>query len=151
MSDNATNTIDRNINYFSFAMVPGYTPAAQYGVRVAVMTVGTWSPFGDACEITSPGSAARFTPESETTVSDIFKAEAYPNPFASAFAIDVTSSGQENVQVMVYDMTGRLIETREAKTADLNTLQIGDRYPSGVYNVIVTQGANVETLRVIKR
>ena len=27
----------------------------------------------------------------------------------------------------------------------------GDRYPSGVYNVIVTQGENTKTLRVIKR
>ncbi|RAR69279.1 hypothetical protein CLV55_101565, partial [Flavobacterium aciduliphilum] len=30
-------------------------------------------------------------------------------------------------------------------------LQLGERYPSGVYNVIVTQGENTKTLRVIKR
>ena len=151
MSDNATTTIDRNINSFTFTLVPGYTPASQYAVRVAVMTVGTWSPFGDACVITSPGAAARFISETATTASDTFKAVAYPNPFASTFAIDVTTSATEKDQIRVYDMTGRLIETREAVKSDLNTLQVGDRYPSGVYNVIVTQGANVETLRVIKR
>jgi hypothetical protein len=33
----------------------------------------------------------------------------------------------------------------------VSDLQIGDRYPSGVYNVIVTQGSEVKTLRVVKR
>jgi hypothetical protein len=115
------------------------------------MTVGTWSPFGDICEITSPGTAARFTPETVSTVSAAFKAVAYPNPFASSFAIDVTTSAVENMQINVYDMTGKLIETRDVNTTNLNELQLGDRLPSGVYNVIVTQGQNVETLRVIKR
>ena len=152
VSTNATTSIDRNVNHFAFNLVPGYTPGVDYSVRVAVMTVGTWSPFGDACIITSPGTAARFIPATEpTTASETFKAVAYPNPFASAFAIDVTSSATAPVQLKVYDMTGRMIESRNVNTSDLNTLQVGDRYPSGVYNVIVTQGANVETLRVIKR
>jgi hypothetical protein len=29
--------------------------------------------------------------------------------------------------------------------------QIGDRYPSGVYNVVITQGQEVKTLRVVKK
>jgi hypothetical protein len=51
----------------------------------------------------------------------------------------------------MYDMTGRLLETREVAPSEVKALQLGDRYPSGVYNVIVTQGENVKTLRVIKR
>jgi hypothetical protein len=30
-------------------------------------------------------------------------------------------------------------------------LAIGDQYPSGVYNVVVTQDEEVRTLRVVKR
>jgi hypothetical protein len=30
-------------------------------------------------------------------------------------------------------------------------MELGNNYPSGVYNVIVTQGEDVKTLRVIKR
>jgi hypothetical protein len=33
----------------------------------------------------------------------------------------------------------------------MDTVQLGDRYPSGVYNVVVTQGSVTETLRVVKR
>ena len=48
-------------------------------------------------------------------------------------------------------MTGRLIERREVRAADMVEQQIGDHYPSGVYNIDVTQGEEVKTLRVIKR
>jgi len=152
VSDNASSTIDRNANFFTFNAVPAATfaPGVLFAVRVAVMTTGTWSPFGDACEITSPGTAARFTPTAPTASSE-FKATAYPNPFASEFAIDVTTSSDENVQVKVYDMLGKLIESREVKVSELNTEKAGQQYPSGVYNVIVSQGGIVKTLRVIKR
>ncbi|HMI06253.1 MAG TPA: T9SS type A sorting domain-containing protein, partial [Flavobacterium sp.] len=137
----------------TFNAVPAATfaPGVLFAVRVAVMTTGTWSPFGDACEITSPGTAARFTSTVPTTESTAFKAAVYPNPFTSEFAIGVTTSSDENVQVKVYDMLGKLIESREVKVSELDAQKVGDRYPSGVYNVIVSQGDIVKTLRVIKR
>ena len=43
------------------------------------------------------------------------------------------------------------MEQREVRVSDMETTTIGDRYPSGVYNVVVAQEDNVETVRVIKR
>ena len=110
-SDGASTTIDRSNNYFTYSNVPLaiQSAGALYNVRVAVMTSGTWSPYGDACQITSPGVAAR--PGSAVTESAMaaFKAVAAPNPFASDFAIDVTTPSQENVTLRVYDMLGKLI------------------------------------------
>jgi hypothetical protein len=63
----------------------------------------------------------------------------------------VTTSAEQSVNVKVYDMTGRLLETRSTEMSAIETLEVGDRYPSGVYNVIVSQGENVRTLRVVKR
>jgi len=152
-SDLASATIDRSANYFTFNAVPAAisSPGVLYSVRVAVMSAGTWSPFGDACEITSPGTAARFTTAAPTNESTVFKATAYPNPFTSEFAIDVTATTVENVEVKVYDMVGKLVELRSVNASELNTQKIGQQYPSGVYNVIVSQGGIVKTLRVIKR
>ena len=48
-------------------------------------------------------------------------------------------------------MVGRLIEQREVRTSDLETTTIGDNYPSGVYNIVVAQEGNLETVRVVKR
>jgi hypothetical protein len=45
-------------------------------------------------------------------------------------------------------MTGRLIEQRQVES---NSVELGDAYPTGVYNVIVNQGENIKTLRVIKK
>lgn len=46
-------------------------------------------------------------------------------------------------------MLGKLVEDRKAQVSDI--IELGDNYPSGVYNVIVSQGENTKTLRVIKR
>ena len=48
-------------------------------------------------------------------------------------------------------MIGKLIETREINAADMPIVSLGERYPSGVYNVVVTQEDNVKTLRLVKR
>jgi hypothetical protein len=51
----------------------------------------------------------------------------------------------------MYDMLGRLVEQSQVNINELETTAIGDRYPSGVYSVVVTQGSVTETLRVVKR
>jgi hypothetical protein len=76
---------------------------------------------------------------------------AYPNPFANSFSIDLKSNNTSEVSLAIYDMTGRLLETREIKADGLANQTIGDRYPAGVYNVIVNQGENTQTIRVVKQ
>jgi hypothetical protein len=51
----------------------------------------------------------------------------------------------------VYDMIGKLVETRQFSTTEANNQEIGNNYQSGIYNVIVTQGEEMKTLRVIKK
>ena len=80
-----------------------------------------------------------------------FSVKAYPNPYKETFNLSLTTTSEDKVSVVVYDMTGRLIERRDVRPSDMVEQQIGDRYPSGVYNVVVTQGEEVKTLRVIKR
>lgn len=150
--DNASTTIDRNTNWFIFNSVPAsaFTAGAVYHVRVAVMTAGTWSPYGDACEITAPGGVAKGIPAAKVPTAE-FNAVATPNPFTAGFSIGVTTSGNENVQLKVYDMLGKLLEVREVKREELDATNLGTHYPSGVYNVIVNQQGLVRTLRVVKR
>ena len=93
----------------------------------------------------------RHIEQPEANTAQEFSAVAYPNPFANDFRVNVTTTSSEKVQVAVYDMAGRLIETRQAEATDVNTQEVGSRYAAGVYNVVVTQGENVQTLRVVKR
>ena len=46
-------------------------------------------------------------------------------------------------------MVGRQLENTVTKAGE--PIHIGSNYPSGVYNVVVTQGDDSKTIRVIKR
>jgi GEVED domain/Putative metal-binding motif/Secretion system C-terminal sorting domain len=145
--------INRTIQYFFVSAITGYSPSTPYTIRVAVTTTGVQSPFGSPCTI-NPGVAARFgdaTATSATTTGTEFKAVGYPNPFETNFTLNVTTTSDEKVQVAVYDMIGKQLESKEVTAADANALEVGANYPSGVYNVVVSQGANVKSLRMIKR
>jgi hypothetical protein len=78
-------------------------------------------------------------------VSTDLKVIAYPNPSTEGFTIK--SSNGKSFGVQVYDMLGRSVEQRQLKSDS----QIGSNYAKGIYNVIVTQDAQVKTLRVIKQ
>jgi hypothetical protein len=148
VSDQTSVTFDTNKFWFSLRVnVPGYTPATGYSVRVAVMTGGNWSPFGDACEITSPAASSR----NEEVGSSVFETQAFPNPFSSEFKLNVTTSTEGAVELRVYDMLGKLLDARTIQAIDFISEDFGSNYPAGVYNVIVTQGEEVKTLRMIKR
>ena len=49
----------------------------------------------------------------------------------------------------MYDLLGRLIEQYQIGKAE--AIEIGEDYPTGIYNIIVTQETHVKTLRLIKK
>jgi hypothetical protein len=95
--------------------------------------------------------AAPATIGSSATLGKEFGVVAFPNPYTNNFNLSLTSSSDAMIQVSVYDMTGRMLEQREVSPSQVGEQEIGQTYPTGVYNVIVTQGEEVKTLRVIKR
>ena len=80
-----------------------------------------------------------------------FIASVYPNPFAENFKLDIQTTSEDTLQVKVYDMLGKLVDNQILDATQVEAIEIGSDYPSGVYNVIVSQGDNLKTLRVIKR
>ncbi|NMH25301.1 beta strand repeat-containing protein [Flavobacterium solisilvae] len=89
---------------------------------------------------------------SNPSISDnLTKVIAYPNPYANGFNLDIASNNSSDISVKVYDMLGRLIENKEVNFDNLKTTTFGNGYPTGVYNVIVTQENHSKTLRVVKQ
>jgi hypothetical protein len=127
----------------------GLLPGSTYTVKVALKINGVWGSYtGKSCSIIIPGSARAIETEA-IVVKGNFAAVAYPNPFATTFAINVQTTSTAVIQMKVYDMLGRLVEQRETNAKEITAF--GERYPSGVFSVVVTQGGITETLRVIKR
>ncbi|WP_412464521.1 T9SS type A sorting domain-containing protein [Flavobacterium mekongense] len=145
----STSVVVKSINRFNFNDITNYTPNTTYSVRVRVFTAGSWSAYGDACEIVSPGTAREG--ETKAVDSSLFSVVAYPNPYDYQFSIRLESASEAPVTIKVYDMIGKLIETREVNTADIPVQSLGEAYPTGVYNVVITQEDNTRALRMIKR
>jgi len=148
--------LERLTRTFTFKMVPGIVPGNSYNVQVSVLINGVWGPYGNTCSLTIPGAiltkyATTALPSTPSEVASEFKAIAYPNPFADNFKLKITTDSQVAMQVRVYDMIGKLVEDRKVEATEMETLEVGSNYPSGVYNVIVSQGANTQTVRVVKR
>ncbi|UOK43553.1 MULTISPECIES: T9SS type A sorting domain-containing protein [Flavobacterium] len=80
-----------------------------------------------------------------------YSVTANPNPFKENFKLDLTTSNQETVGVFVYDMLGKLIDERQILPNAVSDWQIGGKYPSGIYNIVVSQGDKTKTLRIIKK
>ncbi len=92
-----------------------------------------------------------FIINTKVSVSNNYVATISPNPFTDNFTIDITSSTESTVAIKVYDMLGKLIENKNVEKSELENLNLGSTYPSGIYNVNVSQGENSQTLRIIKR
>jgi hypothetical protein len=118
-----------------------------YTVRVDVLYNSSYVEGTILCTITTSAGATRQT----SGALAIYDVNAYPNPYAETFKLNVNTSSEDQVSVQVYDMLGRQVEARQASVANITNLEIGSQYPSGVYNIVVTQGSNVKTVRVVKR
>lgn len=133
---------------FSLMQLSGGAAAnTVYTIRVAIFYGGIYQPFGPACTITTTPAASR----GAATDLAIFEVNAYPNPFADTFKLDINTSSDATVAIKVYDMIGRLVEQRNVIVTELGSQEVGSKFTSGVYNIVMTQGENVKTLRVIKR
>lgn len=85
-----------------------------------------------------------------TVPSQAFKIKAFPNPNppSNAFMLKIESPNNEDVQIAVTDIVGRKVY--EAKGSISQNYFFGRYFSSGVYIVKVTQGQNVQTLKLVK-
>ena len=149
-STQTIETVGRSFNLTT--LTGGGLYSTAYTISVAVKYTGVWANYGDACIVTTP-SAPLTRPvdlETETDLST-FSVTGYPNPYTNTFKLDITTLSIATIEVKVYDMIGKLIEVRNSGVAELGTMEIGDHYATGIYNVMVTQGTEVKTLKMIKK
>ncbi len=141
-----SSSIDLPTNKFYLNLFSGLVSEKTYSVQVAVKIDGVWGPYGAICKITTPGFSKTIP-----SLSNEFKTVAYPNPFAEDFMFNLKTASETTIQIKVYDMLGKQIENRNVEVSDIENLQLGANYPSGMYNIIVSQENKTQTLRVIKR
>lgn len=106
-------------------------------------------------EIGSPGvfklATTTLSVNSPSESINAFNAIAFPNPFDAVFQLGITTTDTDKIEIKVNDMAGKLVEVRQFDTMETLNQKLGSNYPSGIYNVVITQGKNTKTLRVIKK
>lgn len=124
-------------------IIPGYT----YPITVDVFWNNQWYIGTQVCNLVASGTFSRVS----NNDFSIFEVKSYPNPFSDNFKLELNTSSNNQVNVKVYDMLGRLIENSVLPYEEANTIEYGSSLHSGIYNIVVSQGDNIKTLRVIKR
>jgi hypothetical protein len=146
-------SMDSSFNRFTLNNFPGLVAGTTYTVQVAVRMTGqsVFGPYNKQCTIVTPGASRTLNSETALEVANVFEAIAFPNPFAENFKLEVKTNNEADLDIRVYDMIGKLVEQKTVTATDIQTIEVGSNYPSGVYNVIVSQEQTTKTLRVIKR
>ena len=123
-----------------------------YAIRVAAKVNGVYGNYGTSCNVTTPGVAPTSRQMSETTSIETidFSLMAYPNPSNSTFKLQVNGATDDSLSILVFDMMGRQIENKAVNANDIENISLGQNYSTGIYNVIVSQGINTKTVRLVK-
>lgn len=101
-----------------------------------------------SCTITSQSGTLRRIVMEEA--AGHLSLQALPNPTKSYFNLQISSEEGTNMQVRVYDVFGRIIETKNSLPSN-HVLRFGMEYKPGVYLVEVVQGSERQTLRLMKQ
>lgn len=95
------------------------------------------------------GTAANVKIVAENASLASFEVIAYPNPSNQYFTLEMKGGNNEKVQVIVYDVLGRMIKQIEDIHGQL--IRFGDELPTGAYFAKISQGSNQKTVKLIKQ
>ena len=93
-----------------------------------------------AARVASPGTA--------DVVSNTIELSAYPNPFSSTINLRLTGGTSEKILISVYSFDSKLVYQTTGNSNSSYTF--GSNLLTGVYVVKVTQGNNIQTVKLVK-
>ena len=147
-------SIVRNVPYFRF-YGNTFTYGATYQVRIeARQGVGDFGVEGKLCDVTiqANGTTREAVAMEEREVSTTHSVlTAYPNPFTNSFSITPLEGETATLFYQVYDITGKMLESKSVEASEVTNHTIGADYPVGMYLVIARQGATTQTFKMIKQ
>ncbi|MFZ4435600.1 MAG: T9SS type A sorting domain-containing protein [Flavobacterium psychrophilum] len=136
--------------YTAIAGATGTSYVATHGTITyyyrARATVGTCTADSNVITVTLT-SATKNTADEYVRLT----VSAYPNPFSGAFNVKTITNSEENVVIKAYDMTGKLVYNKEIAFNAIDNEVIGEQFRAGMYTVVVQQGEELKTIRVIKK
>ena len=100
---------------------------------------------GQIDETTGPVTLHNMDLQPQTVLEEKLSADVFPNPSTNSFTLTLQSNSNKTVSVRIFDAVGKLVEKRNAVSANGN-LTLGSSYKQGLYFVEIIQGS--KTVRV---
>lgn len=151
--------ITSNTNAVYFNTVAGLV-VGQYNVTVRAKRGGVWGNFGPACPIgissvAKDGEAEEVAVDEEGNLVNTFapvgmEMTAMPNPFNGETNMIISAADNENVQVSIFDMTGRLVN--QLNVVANQKFVVGSELENGIYLVsAVNQAGTKAQFKLVKQ
>ena len=160
-------------NYFrpSQLVSSGMLLNSTYSVEVSVLSNGTWSNYGNACNFTTPSAflVSDFEAielindkEGEIEINEISSAiveldenslSLYPNPSNSSFSFLTSDFSVIDgiIEIKVINSIGQIIEASSFKSIEeLKNYSFGENFAQGLYIVNLKNGSNLLQKRILK-
>ena len=139
------------------------TPTSQFGL-IGALVIGAYTPSASGIVPTLPSSsgsntaiAGVSTNQQKSTAINLYKIEAFPNPFHNYFTLSTSSKSTiSKIQVVMYDVSGKVVYSNQfgLTPGRSNTLKIttGNTLTSGIYtaNIIDVDTKQTKTIRLVK-
>lgn len=124
------------------------------GITEAPMPGSRLSPIGSSFpSIVSGGNinVQSFSAAMEQAVnSTALKVTVAPNPSSSYFTLNIQSNNAKPINITVTDATGRMVESKLNINTG-NSIQIGNKLPTGIYFAEVLQDGKKQRLKLVKQ
>ncbi len=147
-------TIENSNFFFRFTQI-NYVLGEKYYVKVRVKRGNQYGEQGAAClvQLSNPNAREEVVVKEDASNNVITNGnlQAYPNPFTSTFNIAPIEGETETLFYQVYDVTGKMLESRSVEASEVAQHAIGEYYPTGMYLVIARQGATTQTFKMVKK
>lgn len=145
-------TPNRYFRLSNFNELSPVTIGTDYSVQVEV-EIYDYFYSGKDCNIKMVGSnplLKKMSSQKDFIINEN-KVIAFPNPYSFSFNVDFKSESKSPITIMIYDMTGRLLNTYYELSSQLSKHSFGELYSVGIYNVVLIQNDKSKTIRVIKQ
>jgi hypothetical protein len=171
LTDSATQQVITKITYTKYlplaSLSPTVLPGHTYKVRVRSRVYKTWGNFSDECRLVISNIVSSrmgdFEEDSEeldnTAVSEevsnellpSFDLMVYPNPMEEEANIMVSSSEKMQVNISIYDLSGKLVHAQSMSSN--SSLQLQHlKLDQGVYLLTATsKSGEKKTIKLMKR
>jgi hypothetical protein len=139
------------------------TPNSQFGL-IGALVIGGYTPSVSTVVPALPASGLQSQGLTQNTVAVTEKKEittgelkAFPNPFHDNFTLLVPSQSNSKVQVILYDISGKLVYRSGSQNVQkgTNTIKVttGANLTAGIYTVVVinTDNKTTKTYKLIKQ